>query len=121
MRLATLAITAVVATGLSGCAPYAIDPEQASERALTGAVLGAALGTGIGAITAIDPALGVVIGVKSGAAAGAAIGVMTTPPIPEYQPIPIPASAVIPGFYDDWPPGYYRPPGNPETVSPHSG
>jgi hypothetical protein len=124
MRLAIVAMTAVVAGALSGCAPYAqtsIDPEQATERAATGAVLGAALGTGVGVISAINPALGAVIGVESGAAVGAAIGVMTTPPIPEYKPIPVPAEAVIPNFYDNWPPGYYRPPGDPETVSPHSG
>jgi ABC-type enterobactin transport system permease subunit len=117
-------IAAALVTALSGCAPYAqtsIDPEQATERAVTGAVLGAALGTGIGVTSAINPALGAVIGVESGAAVGAAIGVMTTPPIPEYKPIPVPAEAVIPDFYDNWPPGYYRPPGNPETVLPPSG
>jgi hypothetical protein len=124
MRFAIVAMTTVVAAALSGCTPYvqtSVDPEQATERAATGAVLGAALGTGLGAISAIDPAVGVVIGVESGAAVGAAIGVMTTPPIPEYKPIAVPAEAVIPNFYDNWPPGYYRPPGDPETISPHSG
>ena len=124
MRLAIVAMTAVVAAALSGCAPYAQtsgDPEQATERALTGAVLGAAIGTGVGVVAAINPAAGAVIGVESGAAVGAAIGVMTTPPIPAYKPIPVPTEAVIPGFYDNWPPGYFRPPGNPETISPHSG
>jgi len=124
MRLAIVAMTAVVAAALSGCAPYVqrtVDPEQATERAATGAVLGAAIGTGVGVVAAINPAVGATIGVRTGAVVGAAIGVMTTPPIPEYKPIPIPVEAVIPGFYDNWPPGYFRPPGNPETASPHSG
>jgi hypothetical protein len=124
MRLAIVGMTAVVAAALSGCAPYAqtsVDPEQATERAATGAVLGAAIGTGVGVVAAINPAAGAVIGVESGAAVGAAIGVMTTPPVPAYKPIPVPTEAVIPGFYDNWPPGYFRPPGNPETASPPSG
>ena len=29
--------------------------------------------------------------------------------------------AVIPNFYDGWPPGYHAPPGNPETQPPPAG
>jgi hypothetical protein len=112
-----------MAATLCACAPefHAVDPVDASERAAAGAVLGGALGTGLGAAFAINPAVGAVVGVESGAAIGAAIGVATAAPIPAYEPIAVPAEAVIPGFYDNWPPGFYRPPGNPETQSPHNG
>jgi hypothetical protein len=43
------------------------------------------------------------------------------PPTPSYRPIAVPAEAVIPDFYDAWPPGYHSPPLNPETQSPHAG
>jgi hypothetical protein len=114
MRIAATGTIAVaLAAMLSACAPpyHSVDPVDASERAAAGMVLGAALGTGIGASFAINPAAGAIIGVESGAA--------TAAPVPEYAPIAVPAEAVIPGFYDNWPPGYYRPPGNPETQSPH--
>ena len=107
--------------GLPACAPLNVDPEQATERAVTGAALGTALGTGIGSITAINPAIGAVVGAESGAALGAAIGVATSGPLPSYQPIAVPAEAQIPGFYDNWPPGYYSAPANPETQPPHAG
>jgi hypothetical protein len=122
MRIAATGTIAVaLAAMLSACAPpyHSVDPVDASERAAAGMVLGAALGTGIGASFAINPAAGAIIGVESGAAIGAAIGAATAAPVPEYAPIAVPAEAVIPGFYDNWPPGYYRPPGNPETQSPH--
>jgi hypothetical protein len=124
MRFAAAGAMAIaLAAALSACAPefHQVDPVDASERAAAGAVLGGALGTGIGATFAINPAIGAVIGIESGAAIGAAIGVATAAPVPEYEPLAVPAQAVIPGFYDNWPPGFYRPPGNPETQSPHNG
>jgi len=123
MRLAVTGGLVALAAMLSACAPYVstVDPEIATERAAVGSVLGAALGTGLGATFAINPAIGAVVGAESGAALGAAVGVITSPPPPTYEPIAVPVEAVIPGFYDGWPPSYYAPPGNPETQSPHAG
>jgi hypothetical protein len=95
-----------------------VDPVEAGERAIVGAALGTALGTGIGATFAIDPAIGAVIGAESGAAIGAAIGAVTAQPLPDYAPIPIPTAAIIPGFYDTWPPGYHPPPIASQTPPP---
>ena len=115
---------------LSGCVePYGpapfelarVDPQDAAERALIGSVLGAALGTGIGAIVAINPAVGAVIGVESGALIGAAVGAATAQPLPSYAPIPIERAALIPGFYDTWPPGYRPPPVASQTPPPRPG
>jgi uncharacterized membrane protein len=86
-----------------------VDPEDAAERSLTGAVAGAVLGTGIGAISSINPAIGSVVGAEAGATVGAGIGYLTAQPIPDYAPIAVPESAVIPGFYDTWPPGNRAP------------
>jgi len=108
-----------VAASLSACvapdgsAPLElarVDPQDAADRALIGGVLGAALGTGLGASFAINPAIGSVVGVEAGAAIGAAIGVMTAQPLPAYKQIAVPQEAVIPGFYDTWPPGSHSPP-----------
>jgi hypothetical protein len=125
MRLAALGALAVgLGAMLSACAPYSptqVDPEIAAERGAAGAVLGAALGAGLGATAAINPPLGAAIGAEAGAALGAAAGIMTTPPPPTYEPVALPADAAIPGYYDSWPPGYYRPVDNPETRSPHDG
>jgi len=44
--------------------------------------------------------------------------VMTSAPPPTYDPIPAPSEAVIPGFYDNWPPGYHLPPTNTEAQPP---
>jgi len=114
-----LALAAIV----SACAPivHPVDPEDAAERAAAGAVLGAALGTGLGATFAINPGLGSVIGVEAGAGVGAAIGAITAAPTPDYHPVAVPATAVIPGFYDGWAPGYHSLPGNPETQPPPAG
>jgi hypothetical protein len=108
-----------MATALSGCvAVYGdssgirvarVDPEDAAERALTGAVVGTALGTGIGSVFSINPAIGAVVGAESGATLGAGVGALTAQPIPDYAPIVVPQSAVIPGFYDTWPPGNRAP------------
>ena len=87
-----------------------VDPQEAGERAIIGAALGTALGTGLGASFSINPAIGVVFGSKAGAELGALAGIMTAQPLPDYAPIPVPAAAVIPGFYDTWPPGYHPPP-----------
>ena len=46
---------------------------------------------------------------------------MTASPIPSYRPLAVPATAVIPGFYDTWPPGYHTIPSNPETQPPPAG
>src|SRR5712692_9306161 len=121
MRL-MLVRTALIglAAALSGCvevygpAPFEIglsrvDPVDAAERAIVGAALGTALGTGIGAAFSINPAIGAVVGAESGATIGAAIGAATAQPLPDYAPITVPTAAIMPGFYDAWPPGY-RPP-----------
>jgi len=87
-----------------------VDPEEAAERAVVGAALGSALGTGLGATFAINPAIGAVVGAEAGAGLGAIAGAITAQPLPSYAPITVPAVAVIPGFYDTWPPGYRPPP-----------
>src|SRR5947209_3565683 len=121
-----------MAMALSGCVeiygptPFAIelarvDPEEAAERALVGAALGTALGTGLGATFAINPAIGSVVGAEAGAALGAATGVATAQPLPRYAPIAVPTAAVIPGFYDTWPPGYHPPPIASQTPPPRPG
>jgi hypothetical protein len=114
MRLATTGTLAVaLAAMLSAC--ISVDPEDASERAVAGATLGAGLGAGLGATFAINPLLGAWAGADSGAAIGGAVGLMTSPPAPTYKPIAVPTEAVIPNFYDAWPPAYHTPPNNPET------
>lgn len=121
-----------VVAGLSGCVPPApgtaagpgpipgiggpiftvarVDPEDAADRTIKGSILGAALGTGIGTTTAISASVGAIIGVETGAVVGAAIGAATAQPLPDYKPIAVPTAAVIPKFYDTWPPGYHMPP-----------
>jgi len=98
-----------------------VDPVDAGERAIVGAAAGTALGTGIGATFAINPGVGAVVGAESGAAIGAAIGAATAQPLPAYAPIAIPTAAVIPGFYDTWPPGYHPPPIDSQTPPPQPG
>jgi hypothetical protein len=123
-----------LAATLSGCvevsgpgpAPVGIelsrvDPQDAAERALIGSVLGTALGTGIGASLAINPGVGAVIGAESGAAIGAAVGAITAQPLPDYTPIAVPNAALIPDFYDTWPPGYRPPPVDSQTPPPRPG
>jgi hypothetical protein len=125
MRLAVLGAIGVLAAGLSACAPYAappyataVDPEQATERAAAGAVLGSAIGAGIGATFATAPPVGAMAGAEIGGGLGAALGVMTSAPPPTYDPIPVPNQAVIPDFYDNWPPAYHLPPTNTEAQPP---
>ena len=65
---------------------------------------------GLGAIFAINPGLGATLGTEIGGGLGAAVGIATAEPLPSYAPITIPASSLIPGFYDSWPPGYIAPP-----------
>ena len=131
MRFCLTGLAAVVALGIvvSGCTgptglvfygvgpngayPYEfprVDTQEAAERSLEGAALGAALGTSMGAMFAINPGVGALFGTAVGAPLGAAVGYATTPPLPDYKPIVVPASAVIPGYYDHWPPGYHAPP-----------
>ena len=119
-----------LAAVLSGCvepygsAPFGlarVDPQDAAERAVVGAVLGTALGTGLGAMFSINPGIGAVVGAESGAALGAAAGAMTAQPLPEYAPIPIERAALIPAFYDTWPPGYRPPPVASQTPPPRPG
>jgi hypothetical protein len=115
-------IAVVLAAMLPACGlVQPVDPEDAAERAVAGAALGTALGTGLGATLAINPGVGSVLGAEIGAGLGAATGVITAAPVPAYKPIPVPTATVIPGFYDGWPPGYHKPPGNPETQEPPSG
>jgi hypothetical protein len=118
-----LAATAVVAAALAGllAACVSVDPEDAAERTIAGGALGATLGAGLGATVAINPLLGSGLGAKAGAEIGAAIGAASTPPAPSYKAIAVPAQAVVPGFYDNWPPGYHLPPLNPEAQPPHEG
>jgi Glycine zipper len=99
--------------GPNGAYPYEfprVDMEQAAERTIEGAAIGAALGASVGAMVAINPAVGALIGTEVGAPIGAAVAYATTPPLPDYRPIVVPAGAVIPGFYDRWPPGQHPPP-----------
>src|SRR6266478_3983725 len=117
MRLILLRTALIgLAAALSGCvevygpAPLDIglsrvDPVDAGERAIVGAALGTALGTGIGATFAINPA----------------IGAVTAQPLPDYAPIAIPTAAIIPGFYDTWPPGFHPPPIASQTPPPRPG
>ena len=126
MRLAALGAIALLAASMAACAPYTaepyatpVDPEQAAERAAGGALIGAAIGAGIGAMAAPNPPVGAIAGAEIGSGIGAVLGVVTTSPPPTYTPIPVPAEAVIPHFYDNWPPGYHVPPDNSETLSPH--
>jgi len=103
----------VYGIGPNGAYPYEfprVDPAQAAERTVEGAAIGAALGASLGAIVAINPGAGALIGTAAGAPIGAAVAYATTPPLPDYKPIAVPASAVIPGFYDRWPPGQHPPP-----------
>jgi len=120
------------AVALSGCVEVSgpapldlglsrVDPVDAAERTVVGAALGTALGTGIGASFAINPAIGAVVGAESGATIGAAIGAATAQPLPDYAPIAIPTAAIIPDFYDTWPPGYHPPPVASQTPPPRPG
>ena len=110
--------TGAYSTGPDGVVVARVDPQEAAERALVGAAAGSAIGTGLGASFAINPAIGAVVGAESGAAIGAAIGVATAQPLPAYGPIAVPAAAVIPGFYDTWPPGNHSPPLEAQTPPP---
>jgi hypothetical protein len=120
-------VIAFVAAILSGCISAAsvpsftlarVDRDDAAERALVGGAAGAALGVAIGASFSINPAIGSVIGAETGGAFGAAIGAATAQPLPDYKPIAVPTAAVIPGFYDTWPPGYHPPPFASQTPPP---
>lgn len=112
-RAVLIVLSAAVTALGSGCVPVysgpvevvRVDPEDVAERTMIGSVLGAALGTGLGSTFAITPAVGAVVGVEAGTAIGAAIGAMTAQPLPAYEPVAMPTAAVIPGFYDSWPPG----------------
>jgi hypothetical protein len=86
-----------------------VDPEEASERAIAGAALGAGLGTGLGATFSINPGIGSIVGAETGATLGGIAGIITSQPLPDYKPIPVPTAAVIPSFYDAWPPGWHPP------------
>ena len=120
MRLVVVGVALCgLVAALAGCAR--VDPQEAAERAVIGGVAGTALGTAIGASIAINPAIGAAVGAESGAAIGAGIGVLTAQPLPDYRPIAVPAAAVIPSFYDTWPPGYHAPPIASQTPPPHPG
>lgn len=86
------------------------DPEEIAERAVIGGLLGGMLGAGIGAIVSPNPAIGAMIGGPAGAVLGSAVGIATARPLPGYAPIAVPAVPPIPGFYDNWPPGFHSPP-----------
>jgi hypothetical protein len=89
-----------------------VDPQDAAARAVEGAVLGATLGAAVGSIFSINPGIGATVGTEAGGALGAAVGIATAEPMPSYTPIPVPVpvTAVIPSYYDTWPPGYISPP-----------
>ena len=114
MRLPSLAMVAVAA-GLSACAPHMVDPQDATERLVAGAAIGGAFGAALGATFSINPVIGAIYGAEAGGSIGGITGVLTAAPVPAYHPIPAPAQAVIPHFYDAWPPGYHAPPNYPET------
>jgi len=121
MRLQVIGII-TAALMLSACGVvHPVDPQDAAERAVAGAALGTAVGTGLGTMVSINPAIGSIIGAEVGATLGAATGAITAAPVPTYKPIVVPAEAVIPGFYDEWPPAYHSFPGNPETAPPTEG
>jgi hypothetical protein len=121
MRLQAICVV-VAAVMLSACGlVHPVDPEDAAERAVAGMALGSAVGTGLGAIGSINPGVGSIIGAEVGATLGGAIGAATAAPVPTYKPIVVPAEAVIPRFYDEWPPAYHSFPGNPETAQPAAG
>jgi hypothetical protein len=84
-------------------------PEEVAERAFAGGMVGGMLGAGFAAMASANPAFGAVIGGPAGAAIGAVVGIATTPPLPSYAPVAVPAAPVIPAFYDTWPPGYRSP------------
>jgi len=118
MRLTVRGVAAFgLAAALAGCvappggpAPAVslarVDPEDAAERMLVGSAAGAAVGSGLGAIFSINAGIGSIVGAEAGATIGAAIGAATAHPIPAYKAIPVPVAAVVPEFYDTWPPGY---------------
>ncbi len=100
---------------------HRVDPVEAGERAVIGAALGTAIGTGVGASFAINPAIGTIVGAEMGAGLGAVVGAATAQPLPSYKPIVVPAAAIIPSFYDSWPPGYHPPPLAAQAPPPHPG
>ena len=129
MRLVVVGLLMGVAAGVGACAPVTtarqppftlarVDRQEAADRAVVGSVVGATLGAGIGAAFAINPGLGAAVGAGIGAPIGAVVGAATAQPLPDYKPIPIPTAAVIPDFYDTWPPGYDRPPVGAELPPP---
>ena len=85
---------------------FRADPEEVAARAFVGGMVGGMLGAGFAAIASANPAFGAVIGGPAGAVIGVVVGIATTPPLPSYAPIAVPAAPVIPEFYDTWPPGY---------------
>lgn len=103
---ALFGLSLVLAGG--GCVPSDIqNPEQ---RAAIGALGGATIGAAIGAAFAINPPVGAAVGAGIGGVSGAVIGATTAEPEPSYAPIEPPSIAAVPGFYDNWPPGYHPPP-----------
>jgi hypothetical protein len=129
MRLVVVAVLMGVAGVLGACVPAnsvgqspitlaRVDPQDAADRAAIGGVLGATLGAGLGATFAINPGLGAAVGAEAGGPIGAIVGAATAQPLPDYKPIAVATSAVIPDFYDTWPPGYDRPPVGASTPPP---
>ncbi len=105
-------VAAAMALCLGACVETGsarLDPEVAAERGAIGGLLGGLRGPGIGSAVAIDSAVGATIGGPAGFAAGAIIGIATADPLPSYGPVALPGDALVPGFYDSWPPGYYAP------------
>ncbi len=129
MRLVVIGVLISVAGALGACVPAntagqspltlaRVDPQDAADRAAVGSVVGATLGAGLGATFAINPGLGAAVGAEAGAPIGAIVGAATAQPLPDYKPIAVPTAAVIPDFYDTWPPGYDRPPAGSDTPPP---
>ena len=89
-------IRCVVAVGLAstlaGCVyqappPYAYDPYDPGQRAVTGGLVGAGAGAALGAVA--GGGRGAAIGALAGGAVGAATGAATTPqPPPPYYGYP---------------------------------
>jgi hypothetical protein len=106
-RAGVCALAIAFAGSLAACVPS--DVQDPYQRTVAGALLGATAGAAIGAAVSLDPGFGAAIGTGAGVLVGGALGLATLDPPPTYAPIEIPATQIIPGFYDTWPPGNQSP------------
>ena len=122
MRLAALGLIAVAAA-LSACAPLImVDPQDAAER--DGRRRGARHGAGHRARRHLCDQPGDRRGDRRREPARRSAASPGSSPRRRCRPTirsPCRLEAVIPHFYDSWPPGYHAPPGNSETQPPPAG